>query len=100
MQVLLYAVGGIIIMVSLIAGVASGSFFRFLFTVASGGITAAIFFALAMIMGNQEDIIYRLDRQEERMRRMLTKEKVVCPKCNYEHDSDYSSCPHCGYRES
>lgn len=96
---ILYIIGGIIIIISIIGGFMSGSFLGFLLAVASGGITAIIFFALAKIIENQENIIYKLDKQEENIRKSLVQEKVVCPKCNYEHASDYSSCPHCGYRE-
>jgi large conductance mechanosensitive channel len=91
-------IGAIIIIITIIVGIMSGSFLIFLFVVAIGIVTAIIFFALAKVLENQENILYILDKQEKAIKKSNGEEKVVCPKCNYAHDDDYTSCPHCGYR--
>jgi large conductance mechanosensitive channel len=91
-------IGAIIIIITIIVGIMSGSFLMFLFVVAIGIVIAIIFFALAKILEDQENILYKLDKQEKAIKKSIGEEKVVCPKCNYAHDDDYTSCPHCGYR--
>lgn len=95
----LYIVGVVVIISSVIVGFSSGSFLGFIIAVAGGIGSAIIFFALARILENQGNIIYKLDRQEEIERKSRTQEKRICPKCNYIYDGDYTSCPHCGHRE-
>ena len=58
-------------------------------------ISAILFIAVAVILSNQEDILDRIDRQEEKIRKILSHEKKVCKKCNYSYDLDYKSCPNC-----
>lgn len=62
-------------------------------------VSAISIIALAVIYTNQEEIIDKLDRQEEKLRKLLSTEKKVCKRCNYSYDFDYKSCPNCGYRE-
>lgn len=59
-------------------------------------ISAILIVALAIILSNQEDILYKLEQQEERLRKLSNNEKKVCTKCNYSYDIDYKSCPNCG----
>lgn len=65
----------------------------------SGISSALIAIVLAKILVNQEEILNKLDKQDDRQRKILTIEKKVCKKCNYRYDYDYSSCPQCGNKE-
>ena len=99
MLTLLYSIGTIVLIISIIAGIYSGAFMGFLISVAGGIALAIIFFALAKILENQETILYKLAHQEENQRRYQKQEKKTCPRCNKEYDIDFGSCPHCGYRD-
>ena len=54
MITLLYIIGVMILVVSGIVGVYSGSFIEFLISIAGGSVATIIFFALAKILENQE----------------------------------------------
>lgn len=54
----------------------------------------------ALILANQEEILSKLNNQEEKLRSLLSSEKKVCKKCNYSYDFDYKSCPKCGNKEN
>jgi uncharacterized paraquat-inducible protein A len=95
----LYFIGAIIFIISVTAGIFSGSIMVFLTSVVSGVSSAVVLFALAKILENQENILYRLESQEELQRRVQRQEKKVCSKCNNTYESDYNSCPRCGNRE-
>jgi Oxygen-sensitive ribonucleoside-triphosphate reductase len=95
----LYVLGVIVIIISIIVGFLSGSFIHFLITLAGGIFPAIICFALAQILDNQERTLFKLEYQEETFRKTFPKPKIECPKCNYKYDNDYTSCPHCGHRE-
>ena len=56
------------------------------------------FFRIIKILENQVTILYALEKQEEKQRKLLGQEKKVCSKCNKEYD--YGSCPHCGNRDN
>jgi DNA-directed RNA polymerase subunit RPC12/RpoP len=95
----LYVIGAIVILISIIVGFLSGSFIHFLIPVVGGIFSGIIFFALAQILDNQESILLKLEQQEAKFRKAFPIPKIECPKCNYKYDSDYTSCPHCGHRE-
>jgi len=95
----LYIIGAIVFVISIIAGFSSGSFIGFSVAMAGGIASAAIFFALARIIENQENIIYKLNYKDEIERKSSTQEKKTCSKCSYKYDYDYSYCPHCSHRE-
>jgi Uncharacterized conserved protein len=99
MVVALYVIGAIAFIISVVAGFSSGSFIGFIIAVAGGISSAIILFALAKILENQENILYKLVNQEEVNRKSCMKEKKACLKCGFKYDNDYSSCPHCGYRD-
>jgi len=93
----LYIIGIIVFVISVVAGLFSGSFTSFIVAL-GGGITSAVtFFALAKILENQENILYKLNSDLATRSDLLAKK--ICQKCNYKYEGDYSSCPHCGYRE-
>lgn len=50
-------------------------------------------------MSNQEGIMDKLENQEEKLRKLMSREKKICKKCNYAYDFDYKSCPNCGNME-
>lgn len=93
----LYFIGAITFVISVIAGILSGSFWGFLVAVVGGLSSAIVLFALATILDNQYEILNELHRQLAVANRTI--EKKACSKCNYKYDADYSSCPHCGHKE-
>src|SRR5690554_4909241 len=99
MLLVLYIIGIIALIAAIIAGFSSGSFVGFIICMLSGISSAILFFALARIIELQESILYKVQLQEEATKKSKFREKITCTKCNYEYDDDFSSCPHCGYRE-
>ena len=95
----LYAIGAIAFIISLVAGFSSGSPIGFFISLAGGASSAVILFALARILENQENILHKLQYQEEIQRRSRRQDNKVCPKCDYKYESDSTSCPHCGFRD-
>ena len=75
MLTLLYSVGVIVLIISIIAGIYSGAFMGFLISVAGGIASAIIFFALAKILENQEAILHKLIHQEETQSKHHKQEK-------------------------
>jgi Oxygen-sensitive ribonucleoside-triphosphate reductase len=99
MATVLFIVGAVVILISVITGFLSGSFMSFMTLVAGGFISALIFFALAVIIENQESIKGKLDLQYEAFRKSQKYEKKTCSKCGREYDYDINSCPNCGNRD-
>ena len=96
MLTLLYSIGAIVLIISIIAGIYSGAFMGFLISVAGGIASAIIFFALAKILENQEAILHKLIHQEEIQRKHHKQEK----KCEGNGNMILIlACPHCGYRD-
>ena len=94
MSKILVIAGIISIIVSVILGIAAGTFPGFL-TAAAGGVASGIvFFALSTILDNQQAILNGLQRLDK-----PAKQKTTCPKCGGQYDGDMHSCPYCGYRE-
>lgn len=91
--------GALVMIISLIAGFASGSFVGFLAYFGGGIVASIMFFALSKILDNQESILYRLEYIEETAKGSRAREKKVCPNCSRQYDGDRNSCPHCGHRE-
>lgn len=98
MTLILYIIGAVVFIVSVIAGFSFDSFSGILISLVCGLSSAMIFFALARIIENQENILYKLTYQENEIRKSLIVKKI-CQKCDYTYDSDYSSCPHCGNKD-
>jgi uncharacterized paraquat-inducible protein A len=87
------------IVLSLIAGLISGTWLGF-FTIAIGGSTSSLlFFSLARILENQEQILNQLCNREASLRASRTQEQKICSYCNHHYDADYTSCPKCGHKE-
>lgn len=95
----LYVIGVIFLIISIIVGILSGHILGFLIALGSGISSAIIFFALAKILENQELIVFKLEYNEKCMQNLLPAQPMVeCQKCNYKYENEYASCPHCGYR--
>lgn len=99
MEILLYLIGAIIIVASFIAGISSGTFLSFIISAMGGFASSVIFFAVAKIIENQKEIIFKLDFYFSEEKKYKAIEKKTCTKCNREYDEDYNSCPHCGNRD-
>ena len=93
MATILFAIGVIVLVGSLIIGIMAGVP-AFLLVFAGGIPCAMIFFALARILENQEKIKQMFDSQETQKKKLLPQKS--CKKCNNKHDSDATSCPYCG----
>jgi uncharacterized paraquat-inducible protein A len=94
----LYFIGVITLIISIFAGIFSGSVLVFFISIAAGISSSIVLFALANIIENQENILYKLEHQEETEKQIRMQDRKECPKCNYKYDGDSNSCPHCGYR--
>ncbi|QUI22514.1 hypothetical protein HZI73_09465 [Vallitalea pronyensis] len=100
MAILLYGVGGIIIVAHFIMGIQTGSLTAFLAVNATGFAKALIFFALGKILINQEDIRADLRIVENNQRPVNVSHALnTCNHCHKKYDSALVSCPYCGYRE-
>ena len=99
MIILLYIIGIIGLIISIVIGIGTGSFWGFIISLSGGFASSIILFALASILDNQETILSSLASQEEKQRKYINKEKTTCPRCDREYDVDFSSCPHCGHRD-
>lgn len=90
----LYAAGIIIIIVGIILGINTGTFWGFIIFTLSLLISSIVYFALARILENQSDIYDKIQSLVENTKK--TVEKLVCSECGKNYDSDFSSCPYCG----
>ncbi len=98
MPLVLYVIGAIALIIAIIVGFIQGTFWGFIVSVSGGISLLLIFFALAKILDNQDRILFKIASQYEIYKKYFKQPKVICPNCHNEHESDYSSCPHCGYR--
>lgn len=98
MIIVLYTIGIIFLIVSVIYGFAIGGVPGVTIAI-SGIISSILYFALAKILGNQEEIFRRLNRIEEAPRRLMRQNNKKCENCGSSYDNDMHSCPHCGHKE-
>ena len=96
MVIVLGIIGALILVVSLIAGFVSGSFWGFIFSLTGGIAGSMIFFALAMILDNQERIMSQLQPPSTQLKHLVGKD--TCTRCEKEYEKDRTSCPHCAFR--
>lgn len=99
MVILLYIIGVIVFIASLVTGFGTGTALGVILGIAGGISSAIVFFALAKIIENQQNMFYMIETLNSFQRESQSKEKKTCPKCNRIYDISFSSCPHCGYRE-
>ena len=96
MKTFLVVVGIITIILSTIVGIFSGSFLLFLVSVFGGVGGAALYFGIAMVLDNQENMLYLLHNSAPRLE--FAKPKHECLKCLTPFDTN--SCPKCGWQYS
>ena len=96
MTTLLFALGGLKLIASVIIGIMTERFLGFILCLVAGISSAAIFFALAIILNNQEKIMQMLNSESTQKRKLLPQKQ--CEKCEKMHDGDMTSCPHCGHK--
>lgn len=99
MVLILYIIGVIVFIASVVAGFLSGSFIGFIAFVCGGISTAIIFLALRKILENQQAILDKIQYHGDMSKKLQNQKKKTCTKCNYKYDFDYNSCPHCGKRD-
>jgi uncharacterized membrane protein YdjX (TVP38/TMEM64 family) len=98
MVITLGIIGILVLLISFIAGIMTGSFLGFLTAIGGGIASATVFFALSKILTNQEIILYKLQYVESTKKNTYIQEKKACSRCNKQYDIDMNSCPHCGQR--
>ena len=96
---ILNVVGIAMIVLGVIAGIMTGAILSFFFSLLGGIVSALIFFALALILDNQEMIMYQIQEQKAYIKKHIVTETKTCSNCQYEYDRELSSCPHCGSRK-
>jgi len=95
----LFFIGIIVLVISVITGFLTGTFFGFIVALLSGIVSGMIFFALSHILNNQQSILLKLHQLEEIHKKQMKQEKKKCTNCNYEYEVSLGSCPYCGRRE-
>jgi|GEM_PF-1719117 len=99
MTVLLYVIGAIVFIISIIIGISSDSSIGGLIGIVGGISSAIIYFALGICLENQYAILSKLEEQKLIVKAPSKYGKIRCSKCDYSYDSERNSCPRCGYRE-
>lgn len=63
-----------------------------------GFMSSLVFFAVAELLENQEQIFQAIRNLEKSIPSAVRKEnEQICPKCNEMHHNTASNCPHCGH---
>ena len=96
MTTLLVVIGVFTLIASVFVGLMSGSGFGLILAIIGGITSSAIFFALSMILSNQEKILFRLEYHATKAKKQLP--QTTCAKCSRDYDSDMTSCSHCGFK--
>ncbi len=86
-------VGIAIIIASIILGIGTGYVLGFFTTLIYGIIPSVIFFALSIIIENQERI---MSMQYKTGGSSIFTKTIECYNCKKTYTSDFSYCPHCG----
>ena len=97
MHIALIIIGILTIIISIVAGLFTGSFWGFLVCVTIGSSIAMILFSFVHIIDNLRSIRYQLQLQNELTKKIHEKTKT-CSNCDYEYDDTLKSCPRCGHR--
>ncbi len=96
MSIMLYLMGAINIIISIIFGVMTGGFVEFIISVLVGISIAVLLFGIGNIIDNQDMILnYLIEMKEENKIKGLKK----CSSYNKEYDFSRKSCPYCGYKD-
>ncbi|UOQ87156.1 zinc ribbon domain-containing protein [Gracilibacillus salinarum] len=92
---ILFSLGTIAIVLSVLIGIMSGHFIMFLLYTFIGIVIGMLLFAVAEIIDNQEVIMNELFAQRK-LANAERKKIIQCPRCNSEYDDTRVSCPYCG----
>lgn len=104
MAKLLKIIGILTAIVTVIAGIVgaveSDSLLVFTICLISGIIQAIVYYAMARVLENQEEMQWRLRNMELLLQSQNkeTTEKRKCPCCGRSYEIDRDSCPYCGYK--
>jgi len=97
MSFILRIAGVIVILASIVISfVTPTNFLGFIIIFIGCVIHSMLFFGLAAVLDNQEDILAKLQSQYEQLRK--PPEKITCTRCEKEYDNSYSGCPHCAFK--
>lgn len=98
MEIALAVIGVIVLVSGIAVGIQSGSFPGFLTSLLNSAAGAAVLFALAKVLGNQDELSERLAKLEHTVKN--PPETITCAKCGTSYQSDdFSYCPHCGAKQ-
>ncbi|WP_100404891.1 hypothetical protein [Bacillus solitudinis] len=100
MSIALFLIGILTIFLAIIFAFFTHTGGEFFLVIIGGVSTSFIFFALAKIIDNQETTIHHIQQQLIQSKNLHTAEKISCENCKRDYDHDFTSCPHCGFRES
>jgi 5-bromo-4-chloroindolyl phosphate hydrolysis protein len=95
MSSILYLLGAINIIVSIICGVSTGTIKGFLITAFTGVLKTILLFGIGNIIDNQDTIISYLNGMKDNKTGVLKK----CGRCNKEYEFYRKSCPYCGNKD-
>jgi len=99
MSAVLYLAGIIVFITSVIVGISTLGFIGLIFGLVGGVISSVLFFGLARVLDKQDDILVYLQSQDKKVSNLANlAPKTKCPRCEKEHDTDCSSCPHCAFK--
>ncbi len=96
MSIAMGIIGVITIIAGIILGISTESFVGFIVSLLSSVVSSMIFFALSVIISNQESILSKLYSLDTVNKKLIDKTK--CEKCGKEYDYDYSRCPFCNHK--
>ena len=67
----------------------------FLTMLITGFLNSLLFFVVAWLVDSKDEYLYEF----EYLKKIMNATKIKCEKCEKIYGSDYSSCPHCGYKK-
>lgn len=98
MASILKMVGILVVVGNVVVCVANMGGMGFLVGVPLGLVASIIYFALAEVLENQEQIFQAVRNLKKSIPSEIRREnQEICPKCNEVHHNTASNCPHCGH---
>lgn len=103
--IFLYVAVAIKLILAVIAGLSTGSFWAFVAGVLDCIPIVAVLGAFITLLRNQEDILKMIPTEaqklETRIKQHLSgQNEKTCENCKASYDRSYAVCPHCGHRNS
>lgn len=100
MASILKMVGILVVITNTVVCMANMGVMGLLIGVPMGLVASLIYFALAEVLENQEQIFQAIRNLEKSIPSEIRKEnQVKCPNCQKIHHDTASNCPHCGYSD-